>query len=89
MGFCPGSRRWPVSCFPVLVLLIAGCSWLNPPTFDPEDLRDVRQDVDGVRDAMEGPCVREPVVALGLGDGTVPVEQVGSAGADQEEEGNA
>lgn len=46
MGLSPGSRRWPVSCFPVLVLLIAGCSWLNPPTFEPEDLRDVRQDVD-------------------------------------------
>lgn len=39
-------KRTSIGFFVVFLAVISGCSWLNPPTFEPEDLKDVRTDVD-------------------------------------------
>ena len=41
-----GFKRMSTALIVVLFAVASGCSWLNPPTFEPEDLKDVRTDVD-------------------------------------------
>ncbi|OOH73957.1 hypothetical protein BOX30_03250 [Leptospirillum ferriphilum] len=48
MGPISGGRRKIPTVLVAFLFAVAsaGCSWLNPPTFSPEDLKDVRTDVD-------------------------------------------